>query len=128
VLREARGDVLIAGLGIGMILVPILSKPEVNRVLVIEKYQDVIDLVGSHVAHSKLTIECADILEYKPAKGSKWNTIYFDIWPDICTDNLDEIATLKQRFKYHKAVDGWMGAWVEGELRGRRRSERGRGW
>ena len=43
--RAARGDVLIAGLGIGMVLIPILKKPEVKSVIVIEKYQDVIDLV-----------------------------------------------------------------------------------
>jgi hypothetical protein len=42
VVREARGNVLIAGLGLGMILHPILAKKEVLSVTVIEKYADVI--------------------------------------------------------------------------------------
>ena len=49
VVWHSQGDVLIAGLGIGMILHPILKRPEVKSVTVIEKYQDVIDLVAPTV-------------------------------------------------------------------------------
>jgi len=111
VVNKSKGSVLIAGLGIGMILDAILKKPEVSAVTVIEKYQDVIDLVSPFLKHSKLTIECADIFEWKPAKGWKFDTVYFDIWPDICVDNLEEISKLHQRFKFYKAKGGWMGSW-----------------
>ena len=43
---HAHGRVLVAGLGIGLILEAILDKPEVETVTVIEKYQDVVDLVA----------------------------------------------------------------------------------
>src|SRR5271157_5165690 len=46
VVEQARGHVLIAGLGLGMILHPIADKPEVERITVIEKSPDVIKLVG----------------------------------------------------------------------------------
>ena len=77
----------------------------------VEKYQDVIALVAPHHEHAKLTCICADIFNWKPPKNTKYDTIYFDIWNNVCTDNLPEIATLHQRFKYYKAKNGWMGSW-----------------
>lgn len=122
VLREARGHVLIAGLGLGMILHPILAKPQVQSVTVIEKYQDVIDLIIPTLPKSdKLTVICADIFKFQPAKKVRWDTVYFDIWADICTDSLEEIAMLHQRFKTRKAKGGWMGSWYQDELRDRKR-------
>jgi hypothetical protein len=127
-LRHANGKVLISGLGMGMITVPICQKEEVESVLVLEKSQDVIDLIGPHIAHPKLTVVQADIFEWKPPKGEKWDTIYHDIWPDICEDNLKEIATLKQKFARRRNTTNpksWHGAWMEDHLRAeRRRSQR----
>jgi spermidine synthase len=117
VVWRSKGKVLIAGLGIGMVLTEILKRKEVQSVLVIEKYQDVIDLVVHHLPSKKLSWICADIFDWKPDKGEKFDTIYFDIWPNICTDNLIEIAKLHQRFKFYKAKDGWMGSWNQDLLR-----------
>lgn len=131
IVHHANGHVLIAGLGLGMILTAILDKPAVQSVTVIEKYQDVIDLVAPHHLHPKLTVICADIFEWKPEKGTKYDTIYFDIWPDICTDSLKEMETLHRRFarilnrENHKA---WMDSWQKDYLRYQRRRERASGW
>jgi len=133
VVRQARGNVLIAGLGLGMIVHPILRKPEVTSVEVIEKYQDVIDLVAPEIQKweggEKFSTIHADVLDWKPTKGRKWDTIYFDIWTDICTDNLDEISTLHRRFARRKPSDGWMGSWMRERLQSQRRwdkAQRGR--
>lgn len=107
----ARGTCLIAGLGIGMILVPMLKSTRVTSVTVVEKESDVIAAVGSHFQNDKLNIVNADIFEWKPKRGTKYDWIYFDIWADISTDNLAEIAKLHQRFKSFKAAGGWMGSW-----------------
>lgn len=121
---RAKGRVLIGGLGIGMVLAPILASPVVEEVTVVEKHQDVIDLVEPHVRKlpggSKLKIICADILEWKPPRGARWDAIYFDIWQNICTDNLPEMNRLKRRFRNCKAPGGWMGCWEEDALRRRR--------
>lgn len=116
VVRQARGEVLIAGLGVGLILIPILAKPEVKAVTVVERYKGVIDLVGpplqSVPGADKLTIIEADILEYKVLpKGRKWDCIYFDIWPDICTDNLVTMTRLHRKFGHHRAQGSWMSSW-----------------
>jgi spermidine synthase len=115
---EAKGDVLIAGLGLGMILHPILANDKVSSVTMIEKYQDVIDLIRPTLPFSsKLTLVCADIFKWKPQPKVKWDVIYFDIWADMCTDHLKEIAQLHQRFKFYKRKGGWMDSWGRDEMK-----------
>lgn len=112
-IRNAAGHVLIAGLGIGLIIHNILDKPNVRSITVIEKYQDVIDLVSAKFTDSRITYVCVDIFNWKPEKGIKYDTIYFDIWPGICSDNLNEITTLHNRFKSFKSKGGWMNSWMK---------------
>lgn len=121
VVRRATGKVLIAGLGLGMILHPICAKKSVQSVHVIEKNADVISLVVKTVPPKAQVVE-GDIFTWTLPRGAKYDTIYFDIWPHICEDNLKEIQKLRSRFRRHLAKDGWMGAWKEEDLRhGRRR-------
>ena len=128
VVHEARGHVLIAGLGLGMILHPILAKKEVAHVTVIEKYADVISLVGPSVKHDKLTIIEGDIYEWKPAKGTKYETIYFDIWAEQSTDCLEDMRKLHFRFRPYKIKEGWMNSWRRDELKAQKRRDDRNGW
>lgn len=95
---NAYGDVLIAGLGLGLIINPLLEKEEVTSITIIEKNQNVIDLVGPYYNNPKINIINGDIFTWKPPKGKKWDTIYFDIWSDRCSDNIKEMKTLHRRF------------------------------
>jgi hypothetical protein len=129
VVREARGNVLIAGLGIGMILQPILKKPEVKRVIVIEKYTDVITLVKPTLKSKKVALVEGDIYEWLPEKGTKFDAIYFDIWAEQSTDCLKEMTKLHRRFRPFMAKDGWINSWRRDELRAqKRRDSRQYGW
>lgn len=132
VVRAARGDVLIAGLGIGMILVPILRKPEVTSVTVVEISKDVADLVEPSMRKlpgaEKLTIVVADIFDRPHLGRQMFDTIYFDIWADQSTDALKEMATLHRRFARRKRPGGWMSSWRLDLLRARREQERRSGW
>lgn len=91
---HACGDVMIAGLGIGLILHNIRDKVntgEVTSITIYEKYQSVIDLVSPQFTDLPILYKCEDILTYKPNKNEKYDTIYFDIWPSIDYDkNLPE--------------------------------------
>ena len=48
-LMDAKGDILITGLGLGWMVEALFSKKEVNSITIIEKSQDVINLVGKHL-------------------------------------------------------------------------------
>lgn len=122
VVRQAHGHVFIAGLGLGMILHPILNNPTVTKVTVVEKYADVIRLVAHTLPHQeKLEVIEADVLDWKPAKGTKYDVVYFDIWPTICIDNLEQMALLHRRFAHFKAPGAWMNSWLKADLQDRKR-------
>lgn len=122
--RAAKGKVMIAGLGVGLIIYAIKDKidsGEVTKITVYEKYQDVIDLVKPILEKDfgdKIEIVCQDILLYKPSKVEFYDTIYFDIWPEITTDNLEEINLLERRWR-RRLVDkaSWMDSWMKYELK-----------
>jgi len=123
----SSGHVLIAGLGLGMILWPISDKERVLSVTVVEKSPDVVKLVAPHVP-KKVTVVEGDIFEWTPAKGAKYDTIYFDIWPSITTGNLEGMAKLHRRFGRFKAEGGWMDSWQRDHLLRQQRRERRDPW
>jgi len=116
--REACGHVLIAGLGIGLILDPIMEQSE--SVTVIEKNKDVIDLVGPYFPQVKVIH--ADIYEWNPPKDARYDTIYFDIWGHFNADTSKDAAKLSRKFKKYLVEDGWMKSWcvIANRARGRR--------
>lgn len=123
--EKATGHVLIAGLGIGMILVPILNKPDVLSVTVIEKSPDVISLVAPYFVNDKLKVVQADIFDYIPDK--KYDVIYFDIWLGICSDNWEEMKSLERRYRKYLNKENpqkWMGCWRKEDVRLRAKEER----
>jgi len=133
IVHRATGKVLIAGLGIGMILVPIAKKEDVTEIVVVEQSADVIKLVYPNlvayfkgtgdVNHKKFRVDCADIHEWVPLGDERFDTIYFDIWPTIWPDNLEEMVYLESRFRplLKDNATAWMDCWsrtlIERELR-----------
>lgn len=117
---NANGDVLIAGLGIGLIIYNIQEKKEVKSITVVEINKDVIDLIQPHFPNIKIINE--DIFNYQPKQ--KFDTIYFDIWPDISTDNLNDIKKLHNKFENklnRKNSKCWMNSWLKEELQRQKR-------
>lgn len=115
-IQNARGNVLIAGLGLGMILNNILDKPEVLSVTVIEKYKDVIDLVAPKYVNPKLTIHNANVFHWNPEHDQFFDSIYFDIWPEIIVENLFDMQVLEDRFREHLSQGGNMDCWMKKHL------------
>lgn len=97
---NAYGDVLIGGLGIGMIILAIQDKPEVKSITVIEKNQEVINMVASQLNfNEKVKIICADVFEWKPEKDTKYDVSYMDIWNWINEDVYErEMKPLKRKY------------------------------
>jgi hypothetical protein len=126
--RRANGRVLLAGLGLGVILVPMLASRRVRHVTVVEREPDVIALVGpafaEQVASGRLEIIEADIERWRPPRGARYDTIYFDIWPQLSVANLPAIARLHRRFGRRLERTNpcaWLGSWQHAELLAERR-------
>jgi len=121
--------VLISGLGLGMVLQHALRQPHVEHVDVVEIDNDVRYLVGLHYQEMRLqlphrpglVIHRGDALTYKVRHGARWDVAWHDIWDEISSDNLPEMARLKRR--YASRV-GWQGCWSEPLAREQRRRGR----
>ena len=129
---EARGRVLVVGLGLGFAISAVARKPEVESITIIERNKDVIDLVyGQFPKPARLVnnIELvqSDVFEWEPPRGVKYDTIYADIWPGPCATNVKDMDLFKKKFQRCRSrVDGrlaWIGCWEEWRCRASARGE-----
>lgn len=125
ILHAARGNVLIHGLGLGMVLAAILSlnhRHTVDHVTVIEKSPDVLALVApTYSSDPRVEIIEGDALTWAAAPGARWDCAWHDIWNTICADNLPAMRRLHRRFA--QRCD-WQGSWCRAECE--RQARRGR--
>lgn len=116
-IRNARGKVLVHGLGLGVVVIAMLRKTEVQHVTVVERDADVIALVAPHLhaafGTERLQVVQADALKWKPPEGGYYNMVWSDIWPTICGDNVKSMRKLRRMYKN---CAGWHGLWCEREV------------
>lgn len=157
IVRKARGDCLVTGLGMGLVLNAMLLKQEVTSVTVVELSPDVVKLVWAHVtshlgriihqvSHDKgqawfdvpsamdaghmvvqgcqarmlsvgkdkrAILVLADALTWKPPRGSRFHTVWHDIWPNICTDFWPQMVKLTRMYAPRLHSGGFQGCWVQ---------------
>lgn len=106
--RNAHGKVLVGGLGIGLILLAVQDKPEVEKITVIEKNKEVVELVADQLPlNEKVEIINADAFEYIPAE--EYNTIYMDIWnyinEDVYREQMKPLISRYRRYLVPKSED-----------------------
>jgi hypothetical protein len=122
-IEKAHGDVLIAGLGIGLIVLPIQNKEEVKSITILEKNKEVIELVAEKLPfNDKVKVMQGDIFDYKFEKGAKFDVIYFDIWNYVNSDVYEEMKELKKKYrKYLRAKkenpNSFIKCWAEYEAK-----------
>ena len=122
---KAYGEVLIGGLGIGMIILAIQDKPEISHITVIEKYPEVIKLVGNNLPlNNKVEIINADVFDWKPSSGKKYNCIYMDIWNWVNQDIYKkEMVPLTRKYSHYlvsNEIDAnrFMDCWAKKQAKG----------
>lgn len=117
-INAAKGNVLINGLGLGMVLIAIIGKPSISKITVVEIDKDVISLTAphfrEHIGSGRLTIVHSDCFNYRPPKGAKYDVIWHDIWDDITDENLFEMRTLRKL--YYKVAKRQL-FWAEADCR-----------
>lgn len=114
IIRHAKGNVLIAGLGIGMILLEIQDNPHVTSITVVEKSKDVIELVGSQLPlNDKVKIVNEDIFDYlaNVPSGTEYDTIYFDIWDCVGEEEREQMSELEEIGEELLSKHGYMDSW-----------------
>lgn len=133
-LNSAHGDVLIFGLGLGLIIFPLLNDEHINSITVIELYQDLIDIVhpilNDFDVEKKLKVIQGDCFEYHKSisKDKKYDCIYGDIWIDICTENYGEMKILNNKYKNKlnrnnpkSFINHWLKDYLVSEIRKEKR-------
>lgn len=117
-INQAYGDVIIFGLGLGMILFPLLDDKDVKSITVVEMDHGVIDIVEGVVKaydqDNKLTIISGDAFEYSEQLdiNKKFDTIYFDIWIKIDEKAFAEMETLHDAYrKFMRANISYIHSW-----------------
>ena len=103
-----HGHVLVAGLGLGLIVHTLTANPNVERITVVEREQDVIDLISPHIPHDKLTIEHGDFWEWD---GDNVDGVFFDLFvgngKDLMFDALRTYIHLAERFPRPIRIHGF---------------------
>lgn len=124
---NAKGHVLVNGLGLGVVLGGLFQIEGVDKVTAVEISQDVLNLVADHYQQKfgdRLEIIHADALEWKPPKGVRYEAVWHDIWPTICADHLPDMHKLHR--KYGRRCD-WQGSWCRAEMEQQNQTHYG-GW
>lgn len=117
---QARGHVLVGGLGMGMALCGIQKKPEVSSVTVVESDQSLIDLMlscGLPVDEEKTVIVQGDVFTWSPGYPFKYDMLYFDIWDNICSDNRKDFTVLRKLYRKYRAKGSSIVFWSEDMIR-----------
>ena len=115
--RYAHGDVLIGGLGLGMILMAIQDKDDVCSITVLENSDDVIAAVASQLPlNSKVRILKEDVFTWKP--DMKFDSIYMDIWYYPNEDAYEQMKNLKRKYGHYlkplkESPDRFNWCWAE---------------
>lgn len=87
--------VLIGGLGLGVLVKAALGHRHVEKVDVVERQPEVIELVASHYdADPRLTIHEADALTFLPE--GEWDLAYYDIWRDVRASNCADFERIRR--------------------------------
>lgn len=77
--KDAKGNVLIGGLGLGYVASKIIAKPNVKSVTVVELEKDIIDMVQPYI-DDRIKVIHMDLFKYLESGVAKFNYAYFDIW------------------------------------------------
>jgi hypothetical protein len=114
----ARGDVIVFGLGLGLILFPLLEDDEISSITVIDNSIDIIDNIGpiikNYDVNNKLTIIQGDVFtHYQQLNEMKFDVMYFDYWNIVDSTIQTDMEMLKELYKNNIKETGQIMYWCE---------------
>ncbi|MFT6324463.1 MAG: spermidine synthase [Halieaceae bacterium] len=105
-----RGDVLIMGMGMGVIN-DLTDYKKVTSMDIVELYPGVVDLNKSY---PNTNVIIADGRSFVPTK--LYDVIWIDIWNLLHKKNLPEMRQMKEKFEKYLKPGGWVDCWGRREL------------
>lgn len=99
------GDILIFGLGLGMIIYPLLEDSSIHSITVIEKEQELINYIGDKIKekdnNNKVSFVLGDVYDYHEVMSNdkKYDVIFFDYWHNLTMNNIDELENIKNNYR-----------------------------
>ena len=116
-LDNAKGDILVFGLGIGLIIFPLLKDNDVRTITIVEIDSGLIDevfpIIIQNDLESKVSVILSNAFDFETDK--MFDTIYFDIWSDINQQAFSEMKILSEKFTKNLKPEGWMDSWCSEE-------------
>lgn len=116
-LDSAKGDVLIFGLGLGLIVFPLLLDEGVRSLTIVEKDRNLIEVVGEILKSKDLRnivkIIEGDAYNYFESMLTTYDIIYFDIWPKIDTLSFQEMDLLHSYYRQFLNENGQILSWCQ---------------
>ncbi|MBA7677044.1 Polyamine aminopropyltransferase [subsurface metagenome] len=105
-MRTRPANVLVGGLGLGLVLHHLTLRKDVEKVTVIELNKDVIKMVSPYVPNdNRIEIVHGDFFKAVPqlcSEGREFNTIIVDIWAgedaDECTEDFENAWMLLNKY------------------------------
>ena len=110
--KAAYGDVLIAGLGLGVLPWLAAKNPNVKTITVVEIRPEVIELIAPVIENRKTKIICGDVREHINESPGVHDFIDLDIWPDVGAAVLSIEETRRRCVKALKP-DGIVRTWMD---------------
>jgi hypothetical protein len=119
-INRANGDVLIFGLGLGLIVLPLLKDKDIKSITVVEIDEGLIKIVKpileKYDSENKLKIvqDNAFGFHYNLKSEEKYDSIYFDIWISITADNFNEMLhfnSVYENFLNKKNKESFIDHW-----------------
>lgn len=109
----ARGDVLIIGLGLGLLPTLIKTRNEmVDTILIIERSPEVANLVYDKIKSRKTSLLLGDGEAYLAALGRKFDFIFIDVWGSIIQP-MKDIEHWTSLAKGRLKEDGEVRCWLQ---------------
>lgn len=114
-IKNATGNVLVYGLGLGYYLFNIVNKKEVNKVTVIENDKRIIDLFNEYLLpkfphKEKINILFKDAFDVASKMSPEYDYVFADIWHNVGDG---EILYLKLKGKEKNFPNAKFDYWIE---------------
>jgi hypothetical protein len=108
--ENLNGKILIGGLGIGMVNEKLITSNDVTKVTIVEKHQEVIDMVWPYCKKdNRFEIIHEDVETWNIPSEYYWNYAWFDTWiGGVSGDIFEYCNMLLQKYSpYCDKIDFW---------------------